>query len=189
MNVEKALKDMSDEELMQFDFTVIDHAGRGDGRDITARDIVDDAARSDLDGELIGATAAHAARIGNQDVDTLVELLNRDHWDGVLSGMPSDRHEGQRRKYTTADVLRVLKTARYRALARDHRDEQAAQTKRQARYEREQRDVAAKTKAELERQIALIPGVYTLLVDRIQELEAQIGLHSRAPGARSRLLD
>jgi hypothetical protein len=161
---------------------------RRDGRD-SARAIVDDATHSDLDGELIGATAAHVTRIGHQDADVLVELLNKDFWDQTLSGMPSGQHEGQRRKYMTADVLRVLKTARFQSLLRTYKGDAAADAKREARRQREERDAAAKAKAELARQMALIPDVYALLVARIEELEAHVGVHTPRPGARSRLLD
>lgn len=163
---------------------IIDKTGRSDGRAI-----IDDATHSDLDGELIGATAAHAARIGHHDADVLVELLNKDRHDMVLAGMPSDTHPGQTRKFVIDDVLRVLKTPRYRALAREARDKAAAEAKRQARHEREEREAAAKAKAAFEGQVALIPDVYQQLVDRIEQLEAHVGLYTRASGARSRALD
>ena len=58
--------------------TAEDFVFDGEVVDLTGRRIIEDALiNDDLDGELIGATATHATRIGDQDADVLLGKLEQ----------------------------------------------------------------------------------------------------------------
>ncbi len=113
----------------------------------------------------------------------LTARMNRDYWAGVQSGMPNPRlsNDGRvvdpdrRREYTVADVQRALKTARFRALARAYKDEQAVAAKRAAREQREAQQSAERIEREIAAEKRAMPHLYALVLELQAEIAALRG--------------
>lgn len=132
--------------------------------------IVVDLTSDSTPGDLIGALAGHAARLGNADPEVLLEWVNKDFFDHELPGRPIPNRDGKFERYRFEDVQRALKTARFRILRKQDKQALAKQERLVARQQKTKADTAAKLRAQLDRERELVP----LLYERLAELEAEI---------------
>ena len=79
-----------------------------------------------------------------------------------------------RRAFVVEDLQRIVRSARFKALVREHKDAQAVAAKRAARVQREEQQARAKLDAAISREIATIPNLHEMYIAKIAELEAQI---------------
>jgi hypothetical protein len=147
-------------------FEIIDLTGRSE-----AREIADDVhgKNGELPTAMLRAGAEHAHAVG-LDADAVLELMNRDQWNGVLDGMPSTHHSGQYRKFVIEDILRMFKSPRFKALLREHKDAAAVAAKRAARTARERQQLSERIAREIEAEKAACPHLWSLVL----ELQAEV---------------